>query len=538
MSKSRSFTLPRGKWPIWLLLAALGLTSPLAAHAAEPRPVVAAATQVTANPAPVRSHTSPSMAVNPGTGELALVESDVRGSSRTCDVHVSVNGGRSWSVGGDIMQKPFTDCSFRGEYGPYANAAFGRDGILYVAFVASAVYPDRERDAIPRHVFLARSEDSGRTFETKRVFEAPDDNRDRGLNKGPMLAVDPTNSNRVYVGWRQGVRGAQAKENLKTSVAATVDGGRTFGVPVNIADERGGDYPALAVDGAGTVHAVFWTRTGTFPPLPTDAQVPVRPVLYVRSTDAGRTWSKPAEVDPGNQTTFRPPLLAADPKSGNLYMVWHSHPEANNAAATFDGYLDVFLRASTDGGKTWSDRKVLNDDGGKINQFEPGISIAPNGRVDVAWFDFRNSPVSAVVVKGQDDERGFSDTYATSSTDGGRTWTENVRISDRSSDRSIGVWSNGFSSRFNMGVASTDDATYVAWQDSRNGSRDTQSEDVYTASLQLHEGATADRSSSVPTGILLGAGVAGGMALAMVLVWALGRRSKAGPVGASSRVPA
>ena len=135
---------------------------------------------------------------------------------------------------------------------------------MYVAFIASSVFPDRERDANPRHFLLARSTDDGRTFVTTRAYEAPDQNRDLGLNKGPMLAVDPINSNKVYVGWRQGVRGAQAKENLKTSVAATSDGGRTFAAPVNIADGRGGDYPGLAVDGDGTLHAVVCTRTGTF----------------------------------------------------------------------------------------------------------------------------------------------------------------------------------------------------------------------------------------------------------------------------------
>lgn len=505
-------------------LAFLALTSSAAAQSDPRDPVVTGAVQVTANPMPVRSHTSPSIAVNPKNGRLALVESDVRGNSRDCNVHVSGDGGRSWARGGEIMTKPFTDCSFRGEYGPYATAAYGKDGTLYVAFIASNVFPDRERDAIPRHFFLARSVDDGRTFVTNRAYEAPDGNRDLGLNKGPMLAVDPTNSDKVYVGWRQGVRGAQAKENLKTRVAATSDGGRTFAEPVNIADERGGDYPGLAVDGAGTVHAVVWTRTGTFPVLAADAPVPVKQIIYSRSTDSGRTWSKPVDVDPGNQSTFRPPLLAADPNSSNLYMTWHSHAEANNTGTAFEGDLNVFFRASLDGGKTWGERKVLNDDATKANQFEPGISVAPNGRVDVAWFDFRNSPTGVTVARGQDDERGASDTYYSSSSDGGRTWTKNVLVSDRSSDRSIGVWSNGFSSRFNMGVASTNDSVYFAWQDSRNGSRETQSEDVYASSLHFDDIAGSTESAGVPSWLLVGAGLAVGMAVSICVAWALARR--------------
>ena len=513
-------------------LASAGFASASVAQSDPGDPLVTGAVQVTANPRPVRSHTSPSIAVNPKNGRLALVESDVRGDSRACNVHISGDGGRSWAPGGEIMTKPFTDCSFRGEYGPYANAAYGRDGTLYVAFIASDYFPDRERDAIPRHFFVARSTDDGRTFVTTRAYEAPDGNRDLGLNKGPMLAVDPTDSNKVYVGWRQGVRGAQAKENLKTAVAASSDGGRTFAPPVNIADERGGDYPGLAVDGDGTVHAVVWTRTGTFPLLPADAPVPVKQIIYVRSTDSGRTFSKPVDIDPGNQSTFRPPVLAADPKSNNLYMTWHSHAEAINTGTSFQGDLNVFFRASTDGGRTWSERKVLNDDTTKANQFEPGISVAPNGRVDVAWFDFRNSPTGPTVARGQDDERGLSDNFYTSSSDGGRTWTRNVQVTDRSSDRSLGVWSNGFSSRFNMGVASSNDSVFFAWQDSRNGSRETQSEDVYTSSIHFDDVAGDTDSAGVPSWLLLGAGLAGGMALAMMVAWAFARRPTGDPTAA------
>lgn len=526
-----------GKLTRWVLGGMLPLAMVTAPAGAQENggPVVTAAVQVTANPMPVRSHTSPSIAVNPRNGRLALVESDVRGDSRACNVHVSADGGRSWGPGGDIMSKPFTDCSFRGEYGPYANAAYGRDGTLYVAFIASSVYPDRERDAVPRHVFLARSTDDGRTFVTTRAYEAPDGNRDRGLNKGPMLAVDPTDSDKVYVGWRQGVRGAQAKENLKTALAATSDGGRTFAAPVNIADERGGDYPGLAVDGEGTVHAVVWTRTGTFPLLANDAPVPVKQIVYSRSTDSGRTWSNPVDVDPGNQTTFRPPILTADPRSSNLYVTWHGHAEANNTGTGFQGDLNVFLRASTNGGRTWSDRRVLNDDTNRANQFEPGMSVAPNGRVDVAWFDFRNSPTASAVARGQDDERGLSDNFYTSSSDGGRTWTRNIQVSDRSSDRSVGVWSNGFSSRFNMGVASTNDSVHFAWQDSRNGSRETQSEDVYTSSLHLDDVRTNNDATGVPSWLILGTGLAVGMALSTLVAWALARHSSASATPMPSR---
>ncbi|MDP8930922.1 MAG: glycoside hydrolase [Actinomycetota bacterium] len=94
---------------------------------------------------------------------------------------------------------------------------------------------------------------------------------------------------------------------------------------------------------------MYWTRT--FPPVPFgDPSAPVSPVYYLRSTDHGATWSERVEIDPGNQETERPPLIAADPNSEALYVVWHSHADPNNTTPDFEGDFDIFLRFSLDGG--------------------------------------------------------------------------------------------------------------------------------------------------------------------------------------------
>ena len=504
-----------------LLAAAMAAVSGAPPIGAADPAVVTAAVQVTSNPAAVRGHSTPQIAVNPTNGELVVVESDPRSASRTCNVHISVDDGRSWSPGGDMMQEPFTDCSFYAEYGAYATLEFGRDGTLYVAFVASEPL-GRLRDETPRSVFLARSADGGRSFDTTTVFKAPDGNPDVGLNKGPVLAVDPTNRDRVYVGWRQGVF-TNAKMKLRTNVAATTDGGRTFGPPVDLSSERGGDYPGLGVDGDGTLHAVLWSRN--YPPVPFSEPQPVQPVYYRQSIDGGRTFSPPQEIFHGNARSPRPPRLAADPRSDAVYVVWYSHAEAENLRPGFQEDLEIFFRASLDGGKTWEERKVLNDDsrqGVKVNQFDPGVSVAPDGRVDVAWYDGRLNPRPAVL-NANPSERGLQDVYYTSSSDQGRTFSPNVRVNDRSFDRSIGVWSNNVDSHFNVGVASTKDSVYFAWQDSRNGSRETDAEDVYVASLKRSGSAVVSRSSASPAWGLIVSGVAVGLGLAMVMAWAVAR---------------
>ena len=185
----------------------------------------------------------------------------------------------------------------------------------------------------------------------------------------------------------------------------------------------------------------------------------------------------------------------------------------------------MFLRSSADGGKTWSEPVTVNDDAATkmVQHYDPNPSVAPNGRLDIAWYDFRHSPTPEGEGSGGN-AGGFNDVYYASSLDGGRTVTQNIRITDRIIDRNIGVWSNNTHIHGNVGIASSDDTVYFAWQDSRNGNAVNNAEDIYFASLKLEGTVPADDDSDAPAWILAGAGVAVGMGLAMVLAFLATRR--------------
>lgn len=519
------------------VLVCLMMAAPASAQDSQ-QPVITAAVQVTGNPNPVRAHATPLIARNPKNGELVVAEVDVRGS-RECAVHISADDGRSWVQGGAIHVKPFTDCSIGAEYGPHVMPFFDNDGVLYVVSTANnpkdllsetrsptAEFP-RNRSFVPRNVYLARSTDGGRSFDVRPVYQGPKEDPHHGYNYAPVVAVDPSDPKLIYVGWAQG-EWQSPKEPVKAVVASSSDGGKTFGKPFDISVLQGSEHPWITVGKDGTVHATYWSKgfgkelASPTLPIPIARKEPV-PIYYVRSTDRGKTWNR-TPIDPGVQAYYRPPVIAADPNSDAVYIAWYSTSDPMNFALTGTGSdrTDIYLRASTDGGKTWGSRQTVNDDAGKgANHSLPGISIAPDGRLDVAWNDARNSP-RPPASPGR--ERGLLDVYYSSSSDQGRTFSPNIKINDRAIDRARGVWSNSVNASSAMGITSTEDSVYFAWQDPRAGDNITQSEDAYFATLQRNGPTLPGDSSRVPAWALIAAGTALGLGVGMVLLLLYNRR--------------
>lgn len=198
--------------------------------------------------------------------------------------------------------------------------------------------------------------------------------------------------------------------------------------------------------------------------------------VIVSSSPDGLSWSEPTVV--GNYTnpppsgaygwpalegsvfrTFALPSLAIDrsdgPHGGNLYVTWMDHSGDD---------AEVLMTVSRDGGATWTEPVRVHDDArdSGVDQFMPMVSVGPDGTVDVAWWDRRDDP-----------DNHLFDLYYTYSLDGGRTWAENLRVSEVSSDEQYSHHQNGmiFLGDYND-IDSSEGFAYPVWVDTRNGKAD------------------------------------------------------------------
>ena len=331
----------------------------------------------------------------------------------------------------------------------------------------------------------------------------------------PAISVDPTDGNKMMIGWRQfdsinsdfrqggwgyssdgGIHwtfpgvlqpGVFRSDPVTKSdeignffylslrgddfcddVWRSTDGGQTFIEQSGDGDGHGGDKQWFTIDTTGgTGHGFlyqFWTQIfacdfGAFN----------------RSTDTGVTWQSP--ISPANFTDTGTLEVDTDGKlfvggGGSPFRCLRSsNAQDPNVTPTFDqnvtvnlgGNLiqggingiglcgqtfialdrtgtnnnvymlasvmpfsasngtDVMFARSTDGGLTFSAPHRINDD--PINQnkwhFFGTLAVAPNGRIDVVWYDTRNAANNI-----------DSQLFYSWSTDGGATWAPNAQVSN------------------------------------------------------------------------------------------------------------
>ena len=490
--------------------AVMGGSVRVAADSGFPR--VTANTDVTQNnKSSVRDMQTSAVAVDPNDPKhVAVIGGDWR--IGTCFLYVSTDGGATFAVGKHSPLPPqFDTCTPNGANNAWG-VGFDKAGNI---LVATMVANRPSTVSASGSVMLAKTTDNGNTWTSTFVKDNRQANPPQGA--GQIGLASDTKNNRIYVSWQQ--RGVPvtgyAGTQRRAEVAVSTDDGASFSQPVDIEGDPsstlsiGGPWISLGPDGALYAYysqataaqgssAVFTAQTAG--------------LHIAKTTDGGQTYTQlPTIMTVAKQPQFFGyNFFAAAPYHGGTSLVLIFEALAQGSAAAQNQVRDVYTINSTDGGNTWSTPVRVSDD--DINtdlgsKMTPGISVAPNGRIDVAWIDFRN-----------DNGNLLSDTYYASSTDGGSTWSKNLKVSDQPSNRHYGQWANYSDMRSDINMASNNYAAYIVWDDSRNASPSADVMDTYFGSVQ--QAAIPDSTSTTVLYIIVA--VAGGLVLGALILLVLG----------------
>ena len=196
----------------------------------------------------------------------------------------------------------------------------------------------------------------------------------------------------------------------------STDGGITWQTPINIPNSP--DTGALDVDTNGNLFIGGSDSNGEF-----------RCVRSSNAQDGNQTptFDQNTLVDLGGfliqggingiglcGQTFIAVDRSGTATNNNIYMLASTTPN-------FSDGTNVMFSRSTDGGLTFSAPHRINDDPINPSKWHwfGTLSVAPNGRIDVVWYDTRNA------VNNIDSQLFYS-----FSTDGGATWAANVPVSN------------------------------------------------------------------------------------------------------------
>jgi hypothetical protein len=255
-------------------------------------------------------------------------------------------------------------------------------------------------------VLVTKSRDGGLTWSDPTTLIRDTD----GGDDKESITADPTDARYVYAVWDRTDPGNRQPAYF----SRTTDGGATWEPARVIYDGGGAVYTTGNIIGVlpdGTLVDVMSLYRGSGVSL-----------AVMRSRDHGATWSQPIIVsaiqtagtlDTKTRAGVRAgsglPSIAVDGNSGALYIAWQ---DSRFAGGRHDG---IVLSKSADGGLTWMLPQQANQ-APDFQAFTPAVAVAPDGRVAVTYYDFRNDTNDAAVL--------LTNRWQVTSADGGATWTE------------------------------------------------------------------------------------------------------------------
>jgi hypothetical protein len=248
------------------------------------------------------------------------------------------------------------------------NPRIAKDSSDYLHVVWSDYTPG------PDEIYYKKSIDGGATWKTKRITWTP------GYSYSPDIAIDT--SDHIHVVWYDNTNWNPGKYEIYYK--KSTDGGATWSPTKRLSWNSGeSKRPVIATDSSGQVHVVW--SDDSFGPYE---------LYHKKSTDGGITWSGASRLTWLSGSSIYPAVCTD--LSNNVHVAWHDDTSGN---------WEIYYKRSTDGGTTWTTRRLTWD---TSSSMRAAIASDSNGFVHVVW-------------------KGL---YYKRSTDGGKTWGSNKQISD------------------------------------------------------------------------------------------------------------
>ena len=331
-------------------------------------------------------------------------------------------------------------------------------GHVYVLYPQYGPVPDCKNCHVPAMLLLI-SNDNGKTWQPPRVMlESASGQFDA------QLAIDPADHHTLFAAWLD-------DHKRDVMVARSGDAGATWTFAVAARGSVELDKPALAVRGQNVYvafnheediwvassqnggHSFSWAQVSkeSRPGWSLLGSATIDPAgnvylgsasytkaggarglvaIYVsKSSDMGKTWthrlmglSAPApecEDESCGEGYLGAQIALTSDSDGTLYALW-------NAGRTSLGPQQIYFSSSTNAGENWLPRAIVSSAEPGANHAFPAITAGSHGDVRIAWM---GSTLTPDPTGEPDSSNAYWNTFYRSSSNGGATWSDEVRVS-------------------------------------------------------------------------------------------------------------